>query len=107
MCVADSPHSMTAMCGRHTCVKTDNAVAWYAGAIKAAGDCPADVSNDCPSGNFGYNNRGGCGNVGCSNVGTGNTGNNNTGTANKGDNNNGSNNVGRCLNGSGLTGDNC
>jgi len=78
-----------------------------ASAIRAAGDCPADVSNDCPSGNFGYNNKGGCGNIGCFNSGTGNIGNNNTGTANKGDNNNGSNNVGRCPNGSGLTGDQC
>ena len=80
---------------------------WCAGAIKAAGNCPADVSTACPSGNFGFNNTGGCGNVGCNNMGTGNIGNNNSGTGNKGDNNNGSNNVGRCLDGTDQTGDEC
>ncbi|KAL3144311.1 hypothetical protein ABBQ32_14189 [Trebouxia sp. C0010 RCD-2024] len=78
-----------------------------AGAIKAAGNCPADPSAGCPTGNFGFGNSGGCGNVGCNNTGTGNIGNNNNGTGNKGDNNNGSNNVGRCLDGTSMTGDKC
>ncbi|DBA90435.1 TPA: hypothetical protein ACH3X1_003706 [Trebouxia sp. C0004] len=77
-----------------------------AGAIMAAGNCPVDVTADCPSGsgNYGYNNTGGCGNVGCNNHGTSNVGNFNTGTGNVGDNNSGSKNVGRCLSGTGMTG---
>ncbi len=41
------------------------------GAIMASGTCPVDMTTDCPSGsgNYGYNNTGGCGNVGCSNHG--------------------------------------
>lgn len=81
----------------------------FAGVIKAVGHCPVDTSAGCPSGsgNYGFNNTGGCGNVGCNNSGTGNVGNNNAGTRNIGDSNNGSNNVGRCLDGTDLTGNFC
>lgn len=77
------------------------------GVIQTNANCPADSSEGCPSGNFGFGNTGGCGNVGCNNTGTGNVGNNNNGTGNKGDNNNGSNNTGRCLDGTDQTGDSC
>ncbi len=72
------------------------------GVIQAEASCPADPSPDCPTGNFGYNNTGGCYNVGCSNTGTGNAGNGNTGTGNFGDYNTGSDNVGRYNSGTGT-----
>ena len=91
----------------HPCNQADHVCLLLAGAIKSKANCPADPSEGCPKGNFGYGNTGGCGNVGCNNTGTGNVGNNNNGTGNKGDNNNGSSNTGRCLDGTDQTGDSC
>ncbi|KAL3137187.1 hypothetical protein ABBQ32_006751 [Trebouxia sp. C0010 RCD-2024] len=77
--------------------------------IKSRADCPLDMTagSGCPTGNYGFNNTGGCGNVGCNNSGTSNVGSNNSGSNNKGDNNDGSNNTGFCLSGSNESGDKC
>lgn len=68
-----------------------------------SGNCPADPSPGCPSGNYGFNNTGGCHQIGCNNMGTNNVGSGNNGSGNRGNNNNGSGLIGNNLSGTGTS----